>query len=490
MPSYLPSPQDFQLQHALAPFLQGEGLPFADVLRDDDVQRIFAKHPVKLGRRPWALWTPATTLWAFLWQMLGKDSSCRQVVSNVMLAFALSRDTDDHNVKTGNYCKARAAVPALLLQELAVHVAQGLEQTAPEHWRWHGRSVCLADGSTSTLPDTADNQRAFPQAKTQKKGLGFPIIRWVVLVSLMTALVQGFQYGPYQGKETGESALLQPLLVYLRRGDILLGDRLFGTYALMASLLGRGVDLVARKHHGRKTDYSQARKLGTNDYLVVWRKPEDRPNWLDAELFALLPDTMPVREIRVLVTEPGYRVKELLVVTTLLDPLEYPAADIAELYSKRWQVELDIRSLKVYLGMDRLSCRSPALVEKEIWARLLTYNLVRKAAAQAAYLAEKHPRSLSFTATKQVLLGEWSQMSATTAADYLTLAKAKLQAIGKEKVGDRPGRCEPRAVKRRPKPHKLLTEPRAKARAKLLKGTGKKTKGKGKQTAGPSRSKR
>ena len=173
--------------------MTGAGWPFAEVLGVADVERLVAQHQVRLGRRRWSLWTPAVTRWAFLWQVRSPAKSCRQAVAQVVMAFALSRQAEDDNVNTGNYCKARARLPAALLEELALHVGDGLEQATPEAWRWRGRRVQLVDGSTSTLADTLDNQQAFPQPRTQKKGLGAPIIRWVVLITLATAAVQGLK---------------------------------------------------------------------------------------------------------------------------------------------------------------------------------------------------------------------------------------------------------------------------------------------------------
>jgi putative transposase len=468
VPSYLPRPQDFQWQHTLAPFVTDESVPFAEVLRVADVERILAKHQVRLGRRRWSLWTPAVTLWAFLWQVLSADQSCRQAVAHVVMAFALSRGAEDENVNTGNYCKARAQLPAALLEELALHVGNGLEQAAPERWRWLGRRVQLVDGSTSSLEDTEENQKAFPQPRTQKKGLGSPIIRWVVVIALVTATVQGLAYGPYLGKETGETALLRQLLPRLVGGDVLLADRFYCSYLLIALLLGRGVDVVARKHQCRRTDYDKAQRLGPDDYLVEWTKPTKRPDWLEPELYEQLPATLHLREVRVVVNQPGFRVRELVVVTTLLDARAYPAEEIAELDRQRWQVELDIRSLKITLGMDRLSCRTPFMVAKEIWAHVLAYNLVRKVAAQVASLGHSQPRAVSFKATKQVLLGAWPQLTGASGDDYTSLAKSLLRSLRKERVGHRPDRYEPRALKRRPKKQALLMEPRAQARAKLL----------------------
>jgi putative transposase len=344
-----------------------------------------------------------------------------------------------------------------------------LETATPEAWLWQGRHVKLVDGSTSQLADTEENQQAFPQQPQQRKGLGFPLIRWVALVSLATAVVQGFAYGPYAGKETGETALFRELLEYLRRGDIVLADRFYCSYFLVAMLQGLGVDVVMRLHQRRKYDFRRGQRLGAGDHIVEWIKPQ-RPEWMSAELYAELPDKIRMREIYRRVNEPGCRVEELVIATTLLDAEEYGADEVAQLYSKRWLVELDIRALKTTLGMDHLECKTPFMVGREIWAHILAYNLVRKVAAQVAELIEEHPRSISFKATKQAVLAGWQQATRLQGADYVRVEKAMLKLLRKQKVGHRPGRCEPRAVKRRPKPHKLLTEPRGQARARLLKG--------------------
>jgi putative transposase len=466
MPSIAENGPEFNFHHALAPFAQGADLPFAAVLTEADVRQIFAEEQVQFGQVRHSFWTPALTLWAFLWQVLSPDKSCRQAVANVALALALTGEPSD--LDTGLYCRARAKVPASALKRLAVLVGQRLETASPEAWLWKGRHVKLVDGSTSQLADTEENQEAFPQQSQQKQGLGFPLIRWVVLLSLATAVVQGFAYGPYAGKETGETALFRELLEYVQRGDIVLADRYYCSYFLVALLQRLGVDVVMRLHQRRHYDCRRGQRLGAGDHIVEWLKPQ-RPDWLSTELYAELPDQIRMREIYRQVNEPGCRVQELVLATTLLDAEEYSADEVADLYSKRWLVELDIRALKTTLGMDCLACKTPFLVEREIWAHLLAYNLVRKVGAQVAQLIEEHPRSIRFKATKQAILAGWQQATRLQGTDYVRVEKAMLKRLRKQKVGNRPGRCEPRAVKRRPKPHKRLTEPREQARAKLLK---------------------
>ena len=351
---------------------------------------------------------------------------------------------------------------------------QRLEDQVPNEWLWHGRHVKLVDGTTVTLPDTSENQKAYPQLDSQEAGLGFPIVRMVVLLSLATAALVDMAMGPYEGKETGETALFQQLLDSLEPGDIVLADRYYCTYWLVAMAQVRGLDVVFRIHQARDYDFRRGRRLATNDHVVEWVKPE-RPKWMDKATYAAMPATLTVREIRVAVTTPGTRTDELVIATTLIDEKVYSHEDVGELYHERWHVELDIRVIKQYLRMEHLSCKTPDMVEKEIWVHFLAYNLVRKVAAQAAWTQGNHPREVSFTASQEAVNASWSQLTQASPAERLRHGQHLLRVLGKEKVGDRPGRYEPRCVKRRPKQYKHLREPRAQARAKLLRGRRQRT---------------
>lgn len=451
---------------ALAPFLQADGLPFADVLPAADVLRACDDEGVCFATTAKSVFNPALTLWAFLSQVLAADKSCRAAVLRVLVVL-VALERGPCSADTAAYCRARAKLPAAVLRRLALQVSRQLDDAAPARWLWQGKHVQLVDGFTVSLPDTPENQQAYPQPPAQKPGLGFPLIRLVVLMSLATAVLHGMACGPYQGKETGETALFRQLLDDLRPGTVLLADRYYCSYFLVALALSRGVDVVFRLHQRRGVDFRRGRRLGADDHVVVWHRPQ-RPGWLDAASYAALPQTLTVREVRTQVNRPGYRVKELVVVTTLTDGAAYTKDELTDLYHERWHVELDVRSLKQYLGMDFLRCKTPFMVEKEIWAHLLAYNLVRKVAAQAALAQGLSPRGLSFTAALQAVRASWDRLTTAGAAARLALGQAVLQAVSKEEVGDRPDRCEPRAVKRRPKPHPLLTKRRAEARAELL----------------------
>jgi hypothetical protein len=355
-----------------------------------------------------------------------------------------------------------------VLRRLALDVGRNLERAVPAAWLWHGKHVQLVDGTTLTLPDTEDNQKAYPQPASQKPGLGFPIIRMVVLLSLATAALQGMAFGPYHGKETGETALLRSLLADVPAGDVLVADRYYCSYWQVALALAGGIDVVFRLHQLRDYDFRRGQRLGRDDHVVRWYKPQ-RPEWMDQASYAALPECLTVREIRFQVTTPGFRVREVVIATTLTDAALYSQEDLADLYHERWHVELDIRAIKISLKIDHLRCQTPFMVAKEIWTHFLGYNLVRKVSAQTALARGIHPRSVSFTGTKDGVAAAWGQLTvAETAAERQRQGHALLQVLGSKQVGNRPDRCEPRQVKRRPKQYKHLRRPRAEARAKLL----------------------
>jgi Transposase DDE domain len=466
MPSYTQRTSIPSFQTVLASFAQAPDLPFQEVLTAEHIDRVATEEGVHFGAAPGNIYSVAVTLWAFLAQVLSKEKACVAAVARI-LVLRLALGLPPCAAETSAYCKARAKLPERFLQRLALDVGQQVERAAPVAWRWKGRHVFLADGSTLSMPDTQANQQAYPQPRTQKPGLGFPIMRVVVLLALATAVLTGAAFGPYVGKNQGEPALLRTLLDQLQAGDVLLGDRYYGTYWLVALALTRGVDAVFRLHHRRGVDFRRGIRLGRDDHVVVWKKPQ-RPPWLDEETYASLPARLTVRELRTPIRQRGCRTKELIVVTTLLDAAQYSKDEITDLYHERWHVELDLRSLKAHLGMDLLRCKSPEMVRKEIWTYLLAYNLTRKVMAQAAQEQGVWPRQISLMGAVQTLKEFRGQFVFADANTLVRLAEALFVAVVSHRVGDRPDRCEPRAVKRRPKPLRYLTKPRAEARAELM----------------------
>lgn len=412
------------------------------------------------------VFTPMVTLWTFLSQVLCPDHSCRAAVAR-LIARLVARGQAPCSPDTGPYCKARQRLPVGILSALARRVGQRTEDLAPADWGWKGRRVLLVDGTTASMPDTPENQAAFPQFAVQKPGLGFPLARLVAVISLATGTVRDLALGPAKGKHTGETALFRALWDRLDRGDIVLGDCTFASYFGIAPLVERGIDVLSRVHQRRKVDFRRGLRLGVTDHVVRWPKPQ-RPDWMDQATYDRLPDDLEVRELRVRIEQAGFRVDELVLVTTLLDPAEFPKEEVAALFLQRWNIELDLRSIKVEMQMEVLRCKTPEMVQKEVWAHVLAYNLVRAQMARAAEGHETEPRRLSFKGAMQTLRGFAEAVSSSSPCRRGELEAEMLRAIASHRVGDRPDRVEPRAKKRRPKPHRLLTVPRLEARKQLL----------------------
>ncbi|MCH8912570.1 MAG: IS4 family transposase [Planctomycetes bacterium] len=459
-------PKRFRL--VLVSFLQRPGLPFADALTEEAIHKAFDDEGNSFAEDQEAVYTPAITLWAFLSQVLFKDEqrSCVAAVARVIvLLVALERGPCSSN--TGAYCRARGKLSETVIRRLAVDLADGCERQLDPARLWHGRHVYLVDGTTVSMPDTPENQEAYPQPTHQPQGLGFPLARVVVLLSLATGMLTDLAMGPYAGKETGETALLRQLLKRFRPGDILLGDRYFCSYFMIALLQEMGLDFVTRVHQLRTIDFRRGRRLGQGDHVVLWNRPQ-RPKWMDPQTYDRMPASIEVREVHVRISEPGFRTESFVAVTTLMAATVYAKDDIAELYHSRWQAELDIRAIKITMGMDILRCKTPEMVRKEMWTCLLAYNLIRQALLQSAQKAGLPPRALSFTAAVQSIAASWLVIVLSDDALAALLIDAASVSLAEHVVGDRPGRLEPRAIKRRPKPHDLLTEPRAQARAEII----------------------
>jgi hypothetical protein len=415
------------------------------------------------------IFTPLVTVYAFLGQILDPDYSCRQAVARV-LAWLLRCGRPVCSAETGAYCKARRRLPEGVLARLTRDTGQQLATRQRRRWHWHGHQVKLLDGSSVTAPDTRANQRAYPQHSGQKPGLGFPLVRIVVLFSLAVGTVLDAAYGPYKGKQTAETALWRALRHNLQPGDILLADRYHGSFWEVAAALERGSHVVLRVHQRRQVDFRRGQRLGADDHVVTWTKYRTCPGWMDRRTYDALPQTLRVREIRIRVPKGRCRTREIVVVTTLLDSGRYPKGEIAALYRRRWQVEVDLRSLKQTLQMDSLRGQSPAMLHKELWAHFLVYNLLRTLQTQAAERHGCRPEQISFKGTWQTLNAFTEVLGQDPPEHAPTLYDDLLGAIATHRVGDRPDRVEPRARKRRGQKYPWLTEPRLQAQQRLAKG--------------------
>jgi putative transposase len=457
-----------RFQKVVDGFFKQTGLPFAEVLTAKLIEEVFRKHDAMFGSG--AIYCTATVLWAFVGQVLrdGKMAACQSAVAAIIAhrqLIGLSVPTED----TGDYCRARAKLNEKALHELTCTVAQNAETEADQTWLTNGRHVKLIDGFTFTMPDTAENQREYPQAKTQRPGIGFPIARCVAVLSLATACVLDLAIGPYAGKETGETALLRTLMKTFLPTDIALFDRYYCSFMVIAAMISQGTDVCTRNHHLRQSDFRRGKRLGKCDHLIVWQRPQC-PKWMDEETYQSIPETIVLRELQFSIIEPGFRTKSIIVITTLIDPNEFSQEDIANLYGYRWNVELDIRSIKSNLNLDHVRCKSPEMVRRELWTTLLAYNLIRSTAASAALLHDIKPRQISFTATVQFVLQEWSLLAKGWLSKEMLIdfSIQIIESISKCIVGNRPGRIEPRVLKRRPKPYKRMTKPRHVLKKQLL----------------------
>lgn len=448
-----------QVESIQRQFAQTPGLPFAQLLPTKLIEELLQEHGVEFRDR---IYTPLITLAMFLSQCRDEDQSLRQAVLRLLVQRRLE-GLPACSTDTGGYCKARQRLPEKLLAELTRHTGKQLLRDAPARWSWHGRQVKIVDGSTVSMPDTQANQHAYPQTSSQKPGIGFPILRLLVVFSLAVGTVLDAAFCPYKGKHASEIALFRTLHDGIDEGEVVLGDRHFCSFFEIAELQRRGADVVMRMHQLRKTDFRRGVRLGRYDHRVTWKKPQ-RPEWMDEETYRQYPDTLTIREVRVWLTGKNIRSRILTIATTLLDAHEYDKTELAELYRRRWQAELHLRSLKTILHMEVLRSKTPEMVRKELWMHFLAYNLIRAVMAQAAQEHEVQPWTISFKATLQTLNAFALALLTCSKKTLPELMATMWQAIVQHRVGDRPGRLEPRALKRRAKPYDLLKKPRAIAR--------------------------
>jgi len=397
------------------------------------------------------LYPPTVTLSIFMKQVLQDDSSCQKAVNG----WAAQRAVDGlsiQSIRTGAYCKARQRLPLEMIQALSREAGRLLCAQARHGWCWQGRTVKLVDGTGISMPDTPKNQLCYPQPSSQAEGVGFPLARLVAVMCLSTGAVLDAAMGPHAGKGHSELDLFRSLLGALSAGDVLLADALYCNYFTIATLQSAGVDAVFEQNGSRATDFRRGTPLGERDHLVCWMRPRVCPSWMSPQQYQAFPDYLIVREVKV-----GGRI----LVTTMRDTRQAPKQELSRLYLKRWNAELDLRNLKTTLRMEVLRCLTPPMVQKELWIHLLAYNVIRILMAQAAHSSGMHPREISFKHTVQIWT-EWACRSVMVMPDTNLF-----RLIAQVKIGNRPGRIEPRVRKRRPKSYPWLKIPRHQARRQL-----------------------
>ena len=401
------------------------------------------------------------TFWGWVWQVLQANTSCREVMRQCQgLHALLGLAPIDEN--SSAYCQARHKLPTHLLEQIFhASFASAEKRVAPTTFL-QGRPIKVVDGSTVRLPDTPENRRDYPVSTNQFSRPGFPILKALTLFSLRSGALLARATGSLK---TAETRLLLDLAGQLQPGDILTGDRAYGLFVMLHWTYSRGADLVARVSClSRRVDFRQRlQKLGPGDALFQWRKPLVPSKLLPPEQWAQMPPAMVVRIVRQRVHQNGFRTRELTLVTTLLDADLYPAQELFELYFKRWRLEMCLDDLKTTLAMEQLSCRTPAMVQKELLVFFIAHNLLRGIMAQAAEMGSTPLERISFKGTLDAFR-QWSLMLPQVRGPgkvrkQRDLWRQLLRIIAADAVPKRPGRKEPRAVKKTCK-YPRLTQPR------------------------------
>jgi hypothetical protein len=398
-------------------------------------------------------WTLRLTFWTFLWQVAQAGASCREAIRQAQaLCGATARPAPpDEN---SPYCQARGNLPLERLQEIHAALVSQAEAAVALKDLWCGHRVTIIDGCTVTAPDTPANQKAYPQQSVQKAGCGFPILRILAFMSLATGLIGAWALGPWRQSEV---ALLQTLWDCVRAGDVLLADRGFCNWGLLAQCLQRNVHAVFRVKGNRRRDFRRGKRLSRDERLVVWKKPAHCGVTFSLQQWAKLPEMLTLRLVRCRLELPGFRTQKIILATTLMDSASYPPAALGQLYYRRWAMELTLRNIKITLQMDHLSCKTPENLEREIRMHFLVHNLVRRLMLEAARRHRVALERISF-AGSLAAARRYSEalLQARSQARRSQLREELLRVLAEDLVPNRPGRREPRAVKRRPKPYPRL----------------------------------
>jgi hypothetical protein len=427
---------------------------FGQVLSAQDVASAVQRHVPSYRSR---IFSPVDTLRLFVGQMLSADDACQDVVAK-RLSERVAQGHSPNALSTSAYCQARQRLPVELPEELGRILGNRVQEQAQTQWSWRGRRLVLFDATVLSMPDTASNQQAYPQNGREKVALGFPKARVGALIDMASGAVLGHGICACKGKGTGEQGLLNALVPLLGSHDVLLADALLADWWSIANVQARGCHVVMRQNGRRATDFRRGKRLGKADHVVQWPRPA-KPAWMTRQQYECYPLFLVMREASI---------NARVLVTTLLEPGEASKDELDTLYSARWHIEVDFRTIKCVMQMDILKCKTSQMVDKEIAVGLLAYNLVRLAMAQAAVLGNVLPRALSFKGAKRILNAFEEALRHGTKS----CITAVLQAIASLKLPWRPDRIEPRAKKRRPKNLPKLTMPRHMARAVIKRRRG------------------
>ena len=405
-------------------------------------------------------WLPLPLVfWACLNMVFHPGSSCRESQRSIQ-AWWKRRKRNWRNPCSSAFCAARARLPLGWLRSLWWRAADSLATAAPTLPGCHGRRVLVVDGTSVSAPDTHDNQQEWPQPGSQKPGCGFPIINLAGIFCLGSGALLRAAHGRWK---TSEAYLFALLRRTLRQGDIVVADRGFWSFANLAFLPMRGADMVVRGRYARRIDWRKGERLGKDDRLITMKRPADKDasRVMSPRLWCQLPQTITVRQTRARSARPGFRTRELLLITTLLDPVLWPVETLVALYERRWRVELYFDDIKTTMKASSMRCLSPAMVRRELLLHAIAYNLVRRIMLQSAWQEGAPVDQISFKGTLDTVRHWQHTIAAQRGAgargealeEMLLLCAADLLPL-------RPGRSEPRVLKRRPKPYQKLTRPR------------------------------
>lgn len=449
---YRPALGSFRVRVAHA--RQSGDLYFASLLDRETIATVFGEASGILDSA--RIYSTATTLWVFLSQVLSIDHGCVAAVAK-LITFRVARGERACSAETGAYCIARDKLDEQAMHRLLTHTGQAIEEKAPDHWLWLGHRVITADGTTINMADTLENQAEYPQQRGQAPGCGYPIMRCVVMFALATGVVLETAMGKYRGKLTAEVSLFRQIDDCIEENDVFLADRAYSSWFDMARLMRRGAHVVVRKHQLRKSDFRTGIRYGKDDHAIHISKPA-RPDWMSIEEYETYPDSITICEIKIRVEIKSFRTRTIIVYTSLLDDIEYSKDDIAALFRRRWEAELNLRSLKAVMQMDHLRCKEPHRVRNELRAHMIAYNLIRQVMAEAAIEGNVQPWQISFKGTMSTVVETLPVLGAVSNADEV--CDVLMACCRRHAVGNRPDRYEPRVLKRRPKQYKLMQKPR------------------------------
>jgi len=447
-------PQFHSFRARIAQARQSGDLYFASLLDRQTIASVFGDASGILDSA--RVYNTAATLWVFLSQVLSIHHGCVSAVTK-LITYRVASGLAPCSSQTGAYCIARDKLDEDAMHRLVTHTGRKIDDCAPDQWLWLGHRVITADGTTVTMADTPENQAQYPQQRGQQPGCGFPIMRLVAMFALSTGVVLETAMGKYRGKLTHEVSLFRTIDYCIEETDVFLADRAYAGWFDMARMIERGAHVVVRKHQLRKSDFRTGIRYGKDDHTIHLERPS-RPEWMSEQEYESYPDFITIRETRIRVEIKGFRSREIIVHTSLLDDIDYSKEDIAALFRRRWQAELNLRSLKTVMQMEHLRCKKPHRVRNEIRTHMIAYNLIRQVMSEAAIEGGVEPWQISFKGTLSTVNDMLPVLGMISNVDEL--CDVLLACCRSHVVGDRPDRYEPRVLKRRPKQYKLMQKPR------------------------------